>query len=246
MAQTDMNVADQSGENFLVDINNHLEAIATTHSGTSRPSTVFPGQCWIKTDYGSNTWGYYLYDGTQDVLLGEINTSTHVFTAPNATDAATLNGQNPSFYNDVPNGTRTVFYQASAPTGYTQVTSVNDRMLRVVDGTGGGTGGGWTITGINIQGHQLSISEIPNRTGDFDIYPSNANQDQIRGESGVFSQGSSRPSRGEASEFTSSTYNNYTVEFSLGGGGGSHSHGVDHDGNWRPAYADVIVCERSK
>lgn len=80
MTQTDMNVADQSGADFLGDINDHLEAIATSHSGTSRPSTVFPGQCWIKTDYGSNQWGYYLYDGGQDILLGVLNTSNHHFT----------------------------------------------------------------------------------------------------------------------------------------------------------------------
>lgn len=43
----------------------------------------------------------------------------------------------------MPAGTRVMFAQASAPTGWTQVTddSANNRMLRVVNSTGAGTGG---------------------------------------------------------------------------------------------------------
>lgn len=38
-------------------------------------------------------------------------------------------------------GTKLAFFQSSAPTGWTQDTSNNDAMLRVVSGSGGGTGG---------------------------------------------------------------------------------------------------------
>jgi hypothetical protein len=38
-------------------------------------------------------------------------------------------------------GTRIAFFQATAPTGWTQVTTYNDYMLRVVNTAGGGTGG---------------------------------------------------------------------------------------------------------
>ena len=41
----------------------------------------------------------------------------------------------------MPAGTTAVFYQASAPTGWTQVTTSDDAALRVVSGTGGTTGG---------------------------------------------------------------------------------------------------------
>lgn len=84
-----------------------------------------------------------------------------------------------------------VFYQASAPTGWTQVTNHNDKALRLVNGTGGGFGyggvagaGGNTFTqtfpsstaslSVNynstvpvsgsVGGHSLSVSEIPNHT----------------------------------------------------------------------------------
>lgn len=41
----------------------------------------------------------------------------------------------------IPSGTVMVFYQASAPTGWTKVTTHNDKVLRVVSGSGGGSGG---------------------------------------------------------------------------------------------------------
>lgn len=43
-------------------------------------------------------------------------------------------------------GTVLLFYQAAAPTGWTQVTTQNNKALRVVSGTGGGTGGSVAFT----------------------------------------------------------------------------------------------------
>jgi len=55
----------------------------------------------------------------------------------NAATASTLTGN----WTSMPAGTVVVFYQAAAPTGWTQVTSQNDAALRVVSGTGGTAGG---------------------------------------------------------------------------------------------------------
>lgn len=41
----------------------------------------------------------------------------------------------------IPSGTVMLFFQASAPVGWTQVTTQNDKTLRIVSSTGGGTGG---------------------------------------------------------------------------------------------------------
>jgi len=46
----------------------------------------------------------------------------------------------------IPNGSVMVFFQANAPTGWTKVTTQNDKTLRVVSGTGGGTGGDWAMS----------------------------------------------------------------------------------------------------
>ena len=46
----------------------------------------------------------------------------------------------------IPSGTAMLFYQAAAPTGWTQITTQNNKALRVVSGTGGGTGGSVAFT----------------------------------------------------------------------------------------------------
>jgi hypothetical protein len=61
----------------------------------------------------------------------------------------------------IPDGTVMVFFQASAPTGWTKVTSQDDKTLRVVSGTGGGTGGDWAMT----SGETTSSSGAHTHTG---------------------------------------------------------------------------------
>lgn len=53
-----------------------------------------------------------------------------------------------SFYGIIPQNTNMAFYQASAPTGWTQYTGANDLALRVVDGAGGGGGGSLNFSTI--------------------------------------------------------------------------------------------------
>lgn len=69
-----------------------------------------------------------------------------VFTSSNATINATSysgNGSSLTGVSSIPSGTTALFYQASAPTGWTQNTAstINDCCLRVVTGTGAGVGG---------------------------------------------------------------------------------------------------------
>ena len=48
----------------------------------------------------------------------------------------------------IPSGSAMLFYQASAPTGWTKQTTHNDKSLRVVSGTGGGSGGSTAFTSV--------------------------------------------------------------------------------------------------
>ena len=72
---------------------------------------------------------------------------------PNSTSATTAATANlvTDVYDEVKNnvipaGTTMLFYQSAAPTGWTKLTSQNNKALRVVSGTGGGTGGNNTFT----------------------------------------------------------------------------------------------------
>ena len=55
-------------------------------------------------------------------------------------------------------GTVMLFFQAAAPTGFTQVTTQNNKALRVVSGNGGGTGGDTSFTDIFGSSATLDLS----------------------------------------------------------------------------------------
>jgi hypothetical protein len=130
-----------------------------------------------------------------------------------------------------------VFYQAAAPTSWTQDTTQNNKALRVVSGTGAGTGGVWDLssgattdsTGAHVHAgtahthstpahshthtlsagaHTLTIAEMPSHSHFNGMYQS---QDDP-------------PSRPR----WPSSYNTTGSEKSTGstGGGGSHSHSL--------------------
>lgn len=60
---------------------NWRTALHSSHSGASRPSYVAAGMFWINTT--TNPWVVNVYDGSSDVALGTINTTTHQFTPSN-------------------------------------------------------------------------------------------------------------------------------------------------------------------
>jgi len=167
-----------------------------------------------------------------------------------------------------PSGTRMLFHQATPPAGWTKATNVNDRVLRVVSGTtGGDTGGTWTISGLTVQNHTLTISQIPshnhggggNTSSDTHSHsgtanPNGAHTHTVNRRSG----GGSRPgawhegndagafNTGSAGAHTHSLSinndtHNHTYTIPNQGGGNAHSHGITHNGGWRPSYTDVIV-----
>ena len=61
-----------------------------------------------------------------------------------------------------------VFYQASAPTGWTKSTSHNNKALRVVSSTGGGSGGSWNlssgVTSSSTGSHTHTFSDSSSTT----------------------------------------------------------------------------------
>ena len=77
----------------------------------------------------------------------------------------------------IPSGSVVLFYQSAAPTGWTQVTSLNDYALRLVSGTGGTTGGTTAfstvfsnqtptinVSGLSAGATTLSTAQIPSHT----------------------------------------------------------------------------------
>ena len=52
MSQTDMNVANATGAEVRIDINDHLAAISTVNSGSTAPPAVFANMWWYDSSLG--------------------------------------------------------------------------------------------------------------------------------------------------------------------------------------------------
>ena len=139
---------------------------------------------------------------------------------------------------DFPSGTVVLFYQASAPTGWTQVTSLNDYDLRLVSGTGGTTGGTTaystvftnqtpTISGsFSVGATTLSTAQMPSHTHNF----------YVDGGGPLGAQG---VANADVACPTSAT-----------GGGGSHTHSFSGSGTSSAVtlnvrYANIIICSKN-
>ncbi|SVB99894.1 uncharacterized protein METZ01_LOCUS252748, partial [marine metagenome] len=125
--------------------------------------------------------------------------------------------------------TALVFFQASAPTGWTKSTANTDKALRVTSGSGGGTGGSvafeTAFASQSVSGTTgattLATSQIPSHSH------------AIRG--ATVASGAAQYSAG-ASAGTSSA---------AAGGGGSHTHSFSSSAiDLDVSYLNVIVCTK--
>lgn len=153
-------------------------------------------------------------------------------------------------------GTVLVFYQAAAPTGWTQVTTQNNKALRIVSGAGGGAGGSVAFTtafasqtptgsvsvsGTNSSGsvssYTLATADIPSHLHTIATYGGGTTGGGAIGTTGVGADGSRN---------TGNT-----------GGGGGHTHGFTNPTwsgsatfsgsaiNLAVQYIDVIICSKN-
>lgn len=127
-------------------------------------------------------------------------------------------------------GTRMFFFQASAPTGWTKLTTsaYNEAAIRMTTGTGGGTGGSDNFSTVfsssrSTESHTLTLSQIPSHTH---TYTTTNNKT-----GGGISQ----------DPYNRWIGNGTTVSTGSAGSGGGHSHTID-DMNIK--YMNTIVCEK--
>jgi hypothetical protein len=169
-------------------------------------------------------------------LTGNLTVTANVSAANYTGNGAALTG-----IASFDSGTKMVFYQASAPTGWTQDTAsaLSNTVMAVVTGTGGGTGGATSyfssflattdksgtdtapVTGSvagTVGGHTLSTPEIASHVHNVRLTPGNPFSGQIR--------------QGGGQDFGNKNTDS-------AGGGGSHSH--PFSGSLSSATADVSV-----
>lgn len=175
---------------------------------------------------------------------GNLTTSGNI-TATGTIDATKLSGNLPALNAAsltgvvyFASGTKMAFFQASAPTGWTQKTgsALSDAALRVVTGSGGGTGGSTTFSTAFTHSHAhtlagaahtLSTSEMPSHS-------------HVISYGGYNSSAGKIPTGGLVGDTPADSSENT-------GGGGSHSHvisGSVTSATISPKYADIIICEK--
>ncbi len=161
-------------------------------------------------------------------------------------------------------GTRLLFAQASAPTGWTQITTdmANNRMLRVVTSGGYGAGGyhdpvvcnvvpahthGFTTGGISSDHSHDGWTNGQNADHYHHLTVPLRMDDVDRGGNGLFSTFSLDD---PVSAQTSNTSNDHAHYFRTGGVSSNHTHsgGTDNGSsqtNWQPRYLNLILCQKN-
>jgi hypothetical protein len=170
--------------------------------------------------------------------LADVNDGTIKLVSPSF-DAATIGS---TAIDAFPSGTKMLFQQTAAPTGWTKDTTHNDKALRITNGTVG-TGGSVAFetafasqtpagsVSVTVAGHTLTISEIPSHSHDIPSQPLSGSTNGVAtrgdtvGNSGILDTGSV-------------------------GGGNSHTHAgstatftgtaIDLD----VSYVDVIIAAK--
>lgn len=157
-----------------------------------------------------------------------------------------------SKYGIIPQNSQAVFYQASAPGGWSQVTTHNNKALRVVSGTGGGFGSG----GTSGPGGQPFSTIFPtsvrpisgNVTAAGAVQPTTLTTQQIPGH--THNAGSSVNVSPGSPGIGGRAVNANAPATSPTGGGQAHTHPFSGGSSpysgtidMRVQYIDVIICK---
>jgi hypothetical protein len=141
-------------------------------------------------------------------------------------------------------GTVLLFYQAAAPTGWTQVTSLNDYGLRLVSGAGGTTGGTTAFSTV-------FANQTPSFTGAIGTLASGAvtlSTAQMPSHTHTYNSGAG----GGTTPQSFGCANGSTFNTGSAGGGGSHTHALSGTPGGTVGavtlnvlYANIIICSKN-
>lgn len=224
-------------ENYYVIYNN------TSGSFTLDIAVTGHGSNSVAVTQGSHTILYSKGNAVVDLFansLGNLSikntftVDTTVITASNGNINAagySGNGSTLTGVSSIPSGSTALFFQSSAPSGWTQNTdaSINTTALRVVTGTGGGTGGsdafGTVFTGSkSTASGPVSFSDTSGAslTGSLSLSAHTLSTPQIASHSHPSGSFSSYNVRNGSTQLGATSFTNS----GNAGGGGSHTHPI--------------------
>jgi len=167
-------------------------------------------------------------------------------------DSTTLNS---IYHGGFAQSSRTLMFRSSAPTGWSQITSHNNKAFRVVSGTGGGSGGS---NGFTSAFASRNVSGTAPVSTSFNLGNSTISTNQMAQHSHSYNGGGPQVSAGVANSPIGA--NNQTFAAPGGpntgnaGGNGGHNHGTNSSSNggsvsanqsFAVQYVNVIICNHS-
>jgi hypothetical protein len=222
-----LNAAVDDGSILALLLNDIIPALLSTQEGAAPPPSPVRGALWADSVSASQIV-LRIYDGSTYRALLLVNTATGEITLATPPPA------------EFPSGTRMLFQQSTAPTGWVKDTSINDRTLRVTSGSVVAGGSlpfssvfrSQAVTGA-VQSHTLSWNEMPwhnhgipggnfayVNTGTFFVFP-------VNGDGGNFIG-----------------YGQIGVDGA--GGNWGHAHAFAGDSiNLNIQFVDVIIAQKS-
>ena len=231
---------------YLVHNNTNQSAVFTQGSGAN--ATIVAGAfAWIFADgAGSGAAVTKMTIDTasiEDLAITTAKIEDDAVTAAKIADAERF-----------ASGTRMIFHQTAAPTGWTKDTSHNDKALRITSGTVG-TGGtvafetafasptpsGSVSTSVSgtVANHTLTTSQIPSHSHSM----GSNSRVQLGYDNGTAYSG----------YWTSNAHGNITYSTQNTGGGGAHNHGWSGSAsssfsgsaiNLDVQFVDIIICQK--
>lgn len=206
-------------------------------AGSGPGSQVYPSKMIPTANYGTKAW---LLQGIS-VLSLRIN---NVLVTATAAELNLLHGQVGILTGAT--GTRAIFYQDTAPSGWTILNTLDDKLLYITKGSaaGGQTGGGIHSSGSwsgNTGSHTLTEAEIPSHKHYVASSEHASTGDYLSATTYV-------PFYSQQGGDTEYIFRTATTPATLGlssltGGGGSHTHTLDSA--WRPAAYCAIICSKN-
>lgn len=228
--------------------------LATSLTGIIKTTSGVVSTATPSTDYAPAT------TGTSAQLLANNGTGgfSNVTVGTGLTlSAGTLSNSSTS---PIPAGTVTNFFQAAAPTGWTQCTTHNNKAMRIVSGTGGGTGGSVAFTtafasqavsgtnsGGSVSATTLSTCQIPahghaiyGATNISAVGAKSCSSSTVAGNAGISNPGYITTALNSGQPYIQNT-----------GGGGSHTHSFTNPSfsgtaiNLAVQYIDNIIATKN-
>jgi hypothetical protein len=172
-------------------------------------------------------------------------------------------------YTGFPTGTRLLFAQAAAPTGWTQIVddTANNRMLRVVNGGGGNVGGTHNpilnnvvpphthnfTTGGHSADHTHAVQDPGHSHSVYDPGHEHTNYAGDAGSGANLGSGNANkygPHSGGTSSRTGISLYGAGTGIWLSGATSNHTHSGSTDNgssqvSWQPRYIDMIICSKN-